>query len=556
MAKVGSLLIDLAMNTARLQADAGKAAQSINRMERNFKRSMSGIERQVSSVARSIRGFAGTLGIAAGAGGLALMTKNSIDAADKIGKLSQRLGISTEALSEYRHVAELSGVTFETLTMGFQRMTRRISEAANGTGEAREAIRELGLVAGALNKLAPDEQFEAIARAMEGVTKESDRVRLAMKLFDSEGVALVQTMTNGEKGIRDMRAQAQQLGVSMSKDVTDKAARANDAITRVNATMRGLGLETIPMVTPLIEGFAALFSEVVNPVMNKVNQVLHGINAGTAFLGAGLAQLFGFESDADKLFARFESAMDQIQALKDEADGIQPIKVFGGMEDMDMQVAAYQEALQGMALAMVDTENQMTNAVRQSTAERIAEAQFEANTVRNLKQSVATGAIGLLQTLGQKNKGFARAAIVLQKAMAIAQINLERAKSLAAARTWSYIFGPAADAKFAAAAAQINALSNANIGIVAATGLAELSNVNSGAGTSTGGVAASSNTVSTVGGATQGTSTSGQQTTIILQGDVYGFDDFREKVTEAVRAATDSDTIIIGRNTRQALEFA
>jgi len=81
-------------------------------------------------------------GIAAFGTGLALLKlislgNNAIDSADKIDKLSTRLGASSEALSQYRHVASQSGIEFNTLTMGWQRMTRRVAEAAKGTGELR-----------------------------------------------------------------------------------------------------------------------------------------------------------------------------------------------------------------------------------------------------------------------------------------------------------------------------------------------------------------------------------------------------------------------------------
>jgi len=98
-----------------------------------------------------------------------------LNRSDEVAKLSTRLGISTEALSELKHVADLGGVSFQTLTLGFQRMTRRISEAAKGTGEAKGAIEELGLSAQTLNKLAPDQQFEVLADAIAEVENPTDR---------------------------------------------------------------------------------------------------------------------------------------------------------------------------------------------------------------------------------------------------------------------------------------------------------------------------------------------------------------------------------------------
>jgi len=184
---------------------------------------------------------------AAGVAGIAVvaaiklnkMAIEAVNAGDAIQKLSIRLGISTEALSQYRHVATLSGVSFETLSMGMQRMTRRVSEAAQGTGEAVKALAELNISAVELNKLAPEDQFEIIADKMAELGSKSDKVRLSMKLFDTEGVALVQTMEKGAAGIREMRDEADRLGLTLSKETADKMAKAKDEIARMEAAFDG-----------------------------------------------------------------------------------------------------------------------------------------------------------------------------------------------------------------------------------------------------------------------------------------------------------------------------
>lgn len=181
--------------------------------------------------------IAGIIGI----NGLAGMTREVINQADQIGKLNDRLGISTEALSELEHVANLSGVSFGTLTTGMQRMTRRIAEVATtGKGAAKDALAQLNLSAEELIKLAPEKQYERIADALNGVESQSVKVALAMKIFDTEGVSLLQTMTKGAQGIRDMRMEAEKLGLSLSKEQTDAAAKANDAFTRLDAGIQGL----------------------------------------------------------------------------------------------------------------------------------------------------------------------------------------------------------------------------------------------------------------------------------------------------------------------------
>ena len=202
-------------------------------------------------------------GIGAVTFGLIRMANKSIDSADGIGKLSARLGASTEALSQYKHVADLSGVSFKTLSTGWQRMTRRISDAAKGTGVAKKALVELGISAKDLNELKPEDQFEAIAEALSGVKNQSDKVRLSMKIFDSEGVSLLQTMNSGAAGIRKMREEANALGLTLSKDQVQSAERANDAITKLKGSFSAMSLVLGQELTGSIEGVSGVLTKFI-----------------------------------------------------------------------------------------------------------------------------------------------------------------------------------------------------------------------------------------------------------------------------------------------------
>jgi hypothetical protein len=64
----------------------------------------------------------------------------SISAADAIGKTADKIGVGVEALQELRFAAKASGVEQQTLDMALQRFTRRAAEAAQGTGEAKDAL--------------------------------------------------------------------------------------------------------------------------------------------------------------------------------------------------------------------------------------------------------------------------------------------------------------------------------------------------------------------------------------------------------------------------------
>jgi hypothetical protein len=251
LATLASLSIDLVANSATLVKEVKKANKSLGTIEKTA--------RQVSGV---VKLAIGTIAV----GAFKNMAMASIDAADQAGKLAMRLGTTSEAISELAYVANLSGVNVNAMNMGLQRMTRRVAEAAGGTGEATKALKELNISAVALNKLAPEKQFEVLSEAISNLKNDSDKVRLSMKLFDSEGVALIQTMGDGARGIRAMREEARKMGASISTEASNSAAAFNDEMLRLNTRMDG-----ITRVAAI--GFARAFVDIGDAILGADEKI-------------------------------------------------------------------------------------------------------------------------------------------------------------------------------------------------------------------------------------------------------------------------------------------
>ena len=79
-----------------------------------------------------VKGMLAGLGVSLSVAGFAAMIKSAIDAADQLNKLSQKIGISVEALSTLRFAAQLSDVSLETLQKGIKGLSQNITEANTG----------------------------------------------------------------------------------------------------------------------------------------------------------------------------------------------------------------------------------------------------------------------------------------------------------------------------------------------------------------------------------------------------------------------------------------
>ncbi|MCK9468088.1 MAG: hypothetical protein M0Q49_01615, partial [Porticoccaceae bacterium] len=186
----------------------------------------------------------------------AALVKNQMGLISSTANVSDMLGISTEALARLRHQADITGVSANNLDLGIRRMTRRISEAAQGTGAAVKSLDELGLSAEALAKLSPDQQFDAIAEAMEGVENQSDRLRLAFSIFDTDGAALLNTMRGGSAAAEEAARFTDQWGLALSRVDAAKVEQASTAMGMVRTASEGFWKQLTVQLSPAITGIA------------------------------------------------------------------------------------------------------------------------------------------------------------------------------------------------------------------------------------------------------------------------------------------------------------
>jgi hypothetical protein len=245
MAGIGELSVSI---TARTQ----KAVANV----RNFRKTMNSLPAVIGKASTSLAGLGAAVAGIAGVSTIGNEIKKSFENIDNLAKTSDKLGIATEKLSALRFAAEENGVAANTTDMALQRMVRRVAEAAQGTGEAVNALDELGLSAARLASMSPDQQFSEIADAMANVTNQGDRVRLSMKLFDSEGVALVNTLRLGSQGLREYEKEANRLGITVSRVDAAQIEKANDAFGRIGKMVEGVTNGIAIGLAPAIEGLA------------------------------------------------------------------------------------------------------------------------------------------------------------------------------------------------------------------------------------------------------------------------------------------------------------
>ncbi len=247
MATIASLLIELGANVARLQKDMDQAGRVVAGWERSTKRAVGTVQ----------TAFAG-LGVAIGAGAFVAGIKSAIDQADELNKLSQKVGIATEALSELAYAADLSDISREGLTKGLKTLSTNMFEAAQGSKEALASFKGLGVeFQSAPGKLrATDEVLIDLADRFSKMPDGAAKAALAVKMFGKEGLNMIPFLNQGRAGIQQLREEAQRLGIVMSSDMAASAERFNDNMRAVKASADGMKISMANSMMPGLTNIA------------------------------------------------------------------------------------------------------------------------------------------------------------------------------------------------------------------------------------------------------------------------------------------------------------
>lgn len=206
-------------------------------------------------------GKAAGLAAVAIAAAYAISIKTQIDLADATVKTADKLGLTAEALSGLRYHADLAGVSSENLNISLQMMTRNLADAARGGGEAQQAIRSLGLNAGALARMKPEEAVQAIASAMEKIPNQAQRVAIAMDIFGRSGGDMVNVMRGGAGAIKEGMAEAEKFGIIISTKTARQAELFNDNLSRMGALARGAANNMAAALLPTLIDLTDQFIE-------------------------------------------------------------------------------------------------------------------------------------------------------------------------------------------------------------------------------------------------------------------------------------------------------
>jgi lambda family phage tail tape measure protein len=228
-------------NIARLGVVLGLNSSEFNTGIEKAKKGADSLKSQLTSL--STAAIAGSVAIGA-------MVKQSINYMDKFDDFSQITGIAIESLSALTYAATVTGISQETLEGGLVRLTKGMSEAQQGTGEALKAFEALGISTADLGSA--DGVLMQIADRFGNMQDSAEKTALAIAIFGRSGAKLIPFLNEGRTGIERLKKEADELNVVISTEASKAAAEFNDNLTRLAAASQGWGVTLAEKVLPAL----------------------------------------------------------------------------------------------------------------------------------------------------------------------------------------------------------------------------------------------------------------------------------------------------------------
>lgn len=237
----------------KIGGESGGLQKAVKDSQQALKR-LSGDLSSLGALSAKALSFAG-IGGAASVTGLVAIAKQASDTADAFGKMAQRTGESTEALSRLAYAASLNDATTADLEKGLTALAKRMEAGS-------EAFDALGISArGADGQMKRSSQvFGEIADRFAAMPDGVEKTNLAVALFGEKvGKTLIPTLNNGSAGLKTMADEADRFGKTITQAMADRAAEFNDNLVRLQALAQGAGHQIGIALVPALNDLAMAF---------------------------------------------------------------------------------------------------------------------------------------------------------------------------------------------------------------------------------------------------------------------------------------------------------
>ena len=231
----------------------------------------------VEALAKKFDGVSASVGnaivvIGAIGGALYKAAKETAEWADQLQTTADQTGIAVEELQRLDYASKFIDVDVNTMTDSMGKMIRSMNQAREGSGQAADAFKRLGVrITDSHGQLLDQQEvFYATVDALGKVKNETERDAAAMEIFGRSARDLNPLIKQGSDRLRELGEEAENLGHVMSSDEIAKAGQLQDALDGLEKTGESLKHSLAMSVIPILTGLFDVIAKIPVPVLQTL----------------------------------------------------------------------------------------------------------------------------------------------------------------------------------------------------------------------------------------------------------------------------------------------
>jgi hypothetical protein len=313
------MAIDLAKLVVKLEAQSAQYLSELEKANRKLDQFGKRSEVTLGKVTKATAALA--LGVATALTAVGLSAAKTID---EFGKMSQKTGVSTEALSELAYAAEISDVSLQSLQKSMNKLSKAAVDASTGSKELTAAFKVIGVSVkeadGSLKST--DKLLFELADRFSEFEDGPGKAALALKLLGKSGVDMIPFLNQGSAALRELMMEGRAFGQTITDEAAKAADQFNDNLDKLKKAAQGVVSQAIQQLLPAL---VALSGELVDGAKNTdefnrnveimlnlfkllvsagivVKTVLFSVGSAIGTLAAAMAEAFKGVEASDFLF--------------------------------------------------------------------------------------------------------------------------------------------------------------------------------------------------------------------------------------------------------------
>jgi hypothetical protein len=224
---IGALRVTLGLDSAAFTRGTKKAQSD-----------MTAFQRKMSAIGTALKGaMAGIIGVEL-LTQFRDMSRQGLDYASSLGETAQQLGVTTDALQEYRYIASQVGIENDVMDKGLVKLTGKLGDLASGASGADKPFSRLNLSQTEMARLAgmnAQQALPMLADKFKALESDTVRVAAAQELFGEKmGGKFITLLAGGSATIGELQSAYAKLGIALSPAQIAAADEAADKIGALN----------------------------------------------------------------------------------------------------------------------------------------------------------------------------------------------------------------------------------------------------------------------------------------------------------------------------------